>query len=175
VLLAVFAGLALILAVAGVYGVLAYTVARRTAEIGVRLALGATHGHVLRRTFVLGMRPVIVGLVIMGWNMLSPSQAISPLLLLIVCPPIDEPWISLLETDGSQEVFKPVSHQWSLNLERQLGRDYAVTLGYLGVRGEHLSRTRDINFLPAVPVLGSFSNGTPVTYLRHPGRANPAA
>src|SRR5207247_4933231 len=59
-------------------------------------------------------------------------------------------------------------------LERQLGRDYSVTVGYLGVRGMHLSRTRDINFLAAAPLLGSFADGTPVTYLRHPGRANPA-
>jgi hypothetical protein len=69
---------------------------------------------------------------------------------------------------------QPVTHQWSLNLERQFGRDYAVTLGYLGVRGEHLSRTRDINLLPAVATQGSLANGTPVTYFRHPGRANPA-
>src|SRR6185369_3237026 len=56
----------------------------------------------------------------------------------------------------------------------QFGRDYVVTLGYLGVRGQHLSRTRDINFLPAVAQQGTFADGTPVTYLRHPGRANPA-
>ena len=49
-----------------------------------------------------------------------------------------------------------------------------MTVGYLGVRGVHLSRTRDINFLPAVPQQGTFADGTPVTYLRHPGRANPA-
>ena len=69
---------------------------------------------------------------------------------------------------------QPLTHQWSLNLERQFGRDFLVTLGYLGVRGEHLTRTRDINLLPAVPVTGSLTNGTPVTYFRHPGRANPA-
>jgi outer membrane receptor protein involved in Fe transport len=69
---------------------------------------------------------------------------------------------------------QPVTHQWSLNLERQLGRDYSFTLGYLGVRGEHLSRTRDINLLPSVAVQGSFANGTPVTFFRHPGRPNPA-
>jgi outer membrane receptor protein involved in Fe transport len=74
----------------------------------------------------------------------------------------------------AKDYVQPLTWQWSLNLERQLGRDYTVTLGYLGVRGEHLSRTRDINFLPAVPLQGTFADGIPVTYLRHPGRANPA-
>jgi putative ABC transport system permease protein len=63
-LLAVFAGLALALALAGVYGVLAYSVARRTSEIGVRLALGAQRGQVLRRVFAYGMRPVVIGMAI---------------------------------------------------------------------------------------------------------------
>jgi outer membrane receptor protein involved in Fe transport len=74
----------------------------------------------------------------------------------------------------AKDYVQPLTWQWSLNLERQLGRDYSVTLGYLGVRGEHLSRTRDINFLPSVPQVGSFADGTPVVYMRHPGRANPA-
>lgn len=63
-LLIVFAGVALLLALAGVYGVLAYTVARRTAEIGVRLALGASPGQVTRRVFSRGMLPVLMGIVI---------------------------------------------------------------------------------------------------------------
>jgi putative ABC transport system permease protein len=60
-LLTMFAGLALVLALAGVYGVLAYTIARRTPEIGVRLALGAEHRNVLRSVVAHGMRPVVVG------------------------------------------------------------------------------------------------------------------
>jgi outer membrane receptor protein involved in Fe transport len=69
---------------------------------------------------------------------------------------------------------EPVSHQWSLNLESQVGRNASVTLGYLGVHGEHLSHTRDINLFPAVPTQGSFADGTPVTFFRHPGPAGPA-
>ncbi|HYN10435.1 MAG TPA: ABC transporter permease [Vicinamibacterales bacterium] len=63
-LLVTFAGLALFLALAGVYGVLSYSIARRTQEIGVRLALGAEHGRVLRSTILRGLRPVLVGIAI---------------------------------------------------------------------------------------------------------------
>ena len=62
-LLAVFSALAVVLTAAGVYGVLAHTVARRTGEIGVRLALGASPGDVLARVFTAGMYPVAVGIV----------------------------------------------------------------------------------------------------------------
>jgi hypothetical protein len=74
----------------------------------------------------------------------------------------------------AKDYVQPLTHQWSFNLERQFGASYALTLGYLGVRGEHLTRTRDINLLPEVATAGTFSDGTAVTYYRHPGRVNPA-
>ena len=63
-LLGAFAGLALLLAAIGIYSVLSYSVKRRVQEIGIRLALGARIGDVLRMVVVEGMKPTLLGVVV---------------------------------------------------------------------------------------------------------------
>jgi putative ABC transport system permease protein len=60
-LLAAFAGLALVLTAVGIYGVLSYAVRRRVREIGIRMALGASHSDVLKMVVADGMKPILLG------------------------------------------------------------------------------------------------------------------
>jgi predicted permease len=62
ILLAGFAGLALLLAAVGIYGVTSYSVAQRHMEIGLRMALGANRGQVMRMMIRRGMATIAVGL-----------------------------------------------------------------------------------------------------------------
>lgn len=62
-LLLAFAILSLLLAAVGLFGVLSYVVTQRTTEIGIRIALGAQRGEVLRRTLLDGLKPAGVGLI----------------------------------------------------------------------------------------------------------------
>jgi hypothetical protein len=69
--------LALFLAALGVYGVTAFVVSQRTAEVSIRMALGATPGSVMRRLSSDSLRPVLIGLAIGLAGALAASRALA--------------------------------------------------------------------------------------------------
>jgi putative ABC transport system permease protein len=77
---AVFAALALLLAVVGLYGALSVTVAQRRTEIGIRLALGARAEAIRRMVFLNGLRPVVVGAMVGGAAALVALRGMTGLL-----------------------------------------------------------------------------------------------
>lgn len=79
-LLASFAGLALILAAVGIYSVLAYAVRQRQREIGIRIALGAQLNNALRMVIAEGMRPALIGVALGLAGALALKRAISSLI-----------------------------------------------------------------------------------------------
>jgi hypothetical protein len=68
----------------------------------------------------------------------------------------------------ARDYSSPYSQQFSLGTEYQLAKDLSVNVSYLGVKGTHLSRTRDINLLPPVATTILDDTGKAFTYLRFP-------
>ena len=79
-LLAIFAGIALLLAAVGIYGVVSYSVAQRVREMAIRLALGASPGDLLKLVIGKTMLIVLVGLALGGAAALALTRALASLL-----------------------------------------------------------------------------------------------
>ena len=73
ILIGFFGITALLLATTGVFGVMAYSVSRRTREIGVRVALGAATGDVLRMILGQGLRTIFIGVAIWDYRFAGPD------------------------------------------------------------------------------------------------------
>jgi putative ABC transport system permease protein len=88
-LLGLFALIALFLAAVGLYGVVAYTVSQRTQEIGLRMAIGAQRGDVLRMVVGGGMKLAVIGVVIGVFCALALSNVVATMLYEVT--PFDPP------------------------------------------------------------------------------------
>ena len=75
-----FGGLALLLAAVGLYGVIAYSVSRRTREVGIRIALGAERGRVLRMVLRQGSRLTLIGILVGGVAAAGAARLIDSLI-----------------------------------------------------------------------------------------------
>jgi ABC-type antimicrobial peptide transport system permease subunit len=79
-LVAAFSGLGLLLAALGIYGVISYSVTQQAQAIGIRMALGASDGHVLRQVFAGTLRLAFAGMALGTLLALAAARLISSIL-----------------------------------------------------------------------------------------------
>jgi putative ABC transport system permease protein len=108
-LLTLLAGLGLVLAAIGVHGVVAYSVAYRASELGIRAALGSLRSDLLWLVIRQGMKPVLAGLLLGVALVLGPSHSVRSLLLGIAQqdPLTLIAWIALLGVIGLVACLMP--------------------------------------------------------------------
>ncbi len=116
-LFGIFAGLTLLLATIGVYGVLAYLTGQRTSEIGVRMAVGASVGGIMRLVLWQGLKTTVAGIGIGVFVALPAGQALQHLVqgMQPVSPAtfaITIPFLTLLRS--SPALFQLAAPAWSI-------------------------------------------------------------
>lgn len=121
-IMAVIGGLALVLAISGVYGVMSYRVSLRTLEIGVRVALGASAGDVLRLTMVQALRLTAVGVLLGGGLGFAAARLASAVLQKMVSlnAPTFAGAIGLLATAALAAAYVPARRALAVDPARAL-------------------------------------------------------
>jgi predicted permease len=120
-----FAGLGLLLGVVGVYGVISYTVSRRTSELGVRLALGASRRDVLLHVMARAMKPVSAGIVLGLIGALALTRFLANL---VVDVRLTDPWVltgvaAVLATAAAVAALAPAARASRISPTRALQAD----------------------------------------------------
>ena len=138
------------------------------ARFGFAYKLGAEGRQVLRggygnfygrtASILLGTSHSQNGIQVQTYTLSALNPAQAPLLPVYPNPLTAPP--ALARTPDiyvvAPDYVQPLMHQWNLNYELQVAPNTAITIGYLGVRGVHLSRTRDINHFPYEPFTATY-------------------
>jgi len=123
-LMGIFAACALMLAVVGIYGVMSYLVAQRTREIGIRLALGADHGDILRLVVGNGARLIGAGIAIGIAASLALSRLVSTLLFgVTAADPAAAAAVAVLAAVAVVACYLPAARATRINPIRALRYD----------------------------------------------------
>ena len=93
---AALGGLGLVLSVVGVYGVISYAASQRTHEIGVRMALGAQPGEILRMIFRQGIFIVVLGLLVGVACALAVARVVGTFLTVSATDPLTYATVSIV-------------------------------------------------------------------------------
>jgi ABC-type antimicrobial peptide transport system permease subunit len=123
-LLGCFAGLAMVLAAIGIYGVIAYSVAQRTKEIGIRMALGAQRGDMLQMILRQSFAIVGIGLAIGLFGALAATRLMSSLLYGVSAHDLSIYGIVLIALSGAALIASYLPARRAMNVDPMVALRY---------------------------------------------------